>query len=221
MDTNKHVRQSLSKLRATFSAILRKLVRAQDVTLRDLKCCVHAVSSPLLDPEVPKPLLSAVHKQEFIHSLKMYCSAQNPTVLQQICQNLSDGEAKTKMNEYFREYLKFQSDTKLKDLAGNFDESDSRPPPQYMELELVLREIWHERNLKYLEKIKNRLSQKLWLMRKIEGARGSTILITFLVPNSENLQSCENLKDYLDKVHVQQLTMGGKFMYKGEEMNIN
>ena len=137
------VRKSQCKLHASFSAVLHKLLQAQDVTLQDLtKSGSCAVSSSAFDPEpqVPKPLLNAVHKQEFIDSLKMYCSAQNPMILQQICRHLSDGEAKTKVQEFFREYRKFQSDTKLKDLAGNFDESESSPPPQYKELELVLKQ---------------------------------------------------------------------------------
>lgn len=202
------VRETLRNLDRQFSDVQQQFMRADGVTLEELKFSVATLSS--FQSETPSPLFQASNKMEFFHSLKAYCTAQDSEILEDLITALGDEETKRKMNIFNQECKEFQRVTKLKDLVGVY-EGPENIPPEYKELEFKLGENWHMKTIQDLKDMKYRLSNKLWLLKFIEGG---SVVVTYLVPNSERLLLDQ--REYLHSQNVLQITMGGQFFFKRE-----
>ena len=184
-------------------------MKADGVTLEELRTCVATLSS--FQSAMPSPLLQASDKMEFFHSLKSYCSAMDSEILEDLIAELGDEETKKKLNDFNRKCKDFQRVTKLKDLVGVYEGPESMPP-EHKELEIKLGENWHERTIEDLKNMKSRLSNKSWILKFIEGG---SIVVTYLVPNSERLL-LDDPREYLHSENVLQITMGGQYLFKHE-----
>ena len=160
-------------------------------------------------------MLHATTKLEFFHELKAYCTALNPEILEGLVEDLGEEEARRTFNDFIREYRSFEH-TKLKDLIGRFDATDCIPP-EYSELKVKLGENWHDKTLADLKRLKRQVSMSHWILSLIEAG---SIMVTFFVPSSENLQ-LESQREYLESQDVLQIHVTTNIFKSGGEYYFN
>ena len=149
--------------------------------------------------------------------MKDYCNAQDPDILEDLIELLGDEETKMKKNQFIDKLVAFQRGTKIKDMIGNYDGPENMPA-NYKELEIKLGDNWREKTLEDLKNVRFTLSSKsgAWLLKLIEDG---SLIVTYLVPNSEDLQLDDEQSDYLCRQNVIQITMGGKYVFMNEVRN--
>ena len=204
-DPSISIRNIKRRLERKFSCVQIGLMNSNGVTLKGLTQCVATL--PSFRSETPT-LLKATSVEEFFHELKNYCSTWNPDILEDLVDELGDEETKERLSEFLQEYEKI----KLKDLIGNFKDSQCMPPG-YKELELKLGDNWCEKTLTDLKELKERMSLKHWLLKVINGG---SITVTYLVPNSETLHLL--LEEYCQSRNVLKMSMGGNLLFEHEGM---
>ena len=74
-------------------------------------------------------------------------------------------------------------------------------PPEYNELNVKLGENWHDKTLADLKRLKRQVSMSHWILSLIGVG---SIMVTYFVPSSENLQ-LESQREYLESQDVLQI----------------
>ena len=208
--TSKNIKNRIHALEIMFSRVQIQFMNGPSVTLKGLKSCLATLSS--YKSETPTPLLEAKDVNEFFHRLKDYCNAQDPKILEDLIEVLGDEETKKKLSQFAEESTVFRCETKLKDMIGNYDGPENIPP-KYKELEIKLGDNWRDKTLEDLREAKSNISLRLWLLKYInEGS----LIVTYMVPNSEDLQLDAEQRAYLCRQNVIEITVGGKYAFKNE-----
>ena len=145
-----------------------------------------------------------------MHSLKSYCCALSPDILEGLIELLGDTETKHQLGEYKRNLCAFQCETKLKDLVGNYD---GPTPPEYKEVQLKFGDNWREKTLADLKILRSQVSYKSWLLKVINTG---SLTVTFLVPSTKDLDLGVHLRDYLKSQCVLQIIMDGACIFNCE-----
>ena len=212
---NTNIKDKLRTLDRNFSSVQIQFMKAPGVTLEDLQSCLSTLGS--FQSNTPTPLWEARNLIEFFHKLKDYCNAQDPDILEDLIELLGDEETKMKKNQFIDKLVAFQRGTKIKDMIGNYDGPENMPA-NYKELEIKLGDNWREKTLEDLKNVRFMLSSKsgAWLLKLIEDG---SLIVTYLVPNSDDLQLDDEQSDYLCRQNVIQITMGGKYVFMNEVRN--
>ena len=205
-----NIMESQRRLDRVFSRVQKQLMNVPSVSIKELKSCVATL--PSFQSQSPASLLNASTKEEFSHRLKDYCNAQDPEILEDIIDELGDEETKQMFHVFNQECKEFQRRAKLKDLTGYYGGHESTPP-QYKELEIKLGEDWGERTIEDLKRLKRQLSTNTWLLKMVDDG---SIVVTFVVPNSEKLELTKKERQNLHIQNVLHITMGGEWIFKSE-----
>lgn len=208
---NKNIKDKIRTLERKFSGVQRQFMKAPGVALEELQSCLATL--PSFQSEAPAPLLEAKSKNDFFHRLKNYCNAQDPDILEDLVDELGDDETKTKLDQFSNELTAFQRGTKLKDLIGNYDGPENIPP-NYKELSIKLGDNWHEKTLEDLKNVRLKISLRSWLLKLIEDG---SLIVTYMVPNNEDLKLTDDQRAYLCSQNVKEITMGGKYVFTIED----
>ena len=207
---NINIKNKIRALERKFSSVQRQFMKSPRATVEELQSCLATL--PSFQCEAPTPLLETRSKNEFFHRLKKYCNAQDPDILEDLIEELGDEETKMKLNQFSEELTAFQRGTKLKDVIENYDGPENLPP-NYKELSIKLGDNWRENTLEDLKKVQLRMSLRSWLLKLIEDG---SLIVTYMVPNSEDLRLSDDQRTYLCSQNVKQITMGGKYMFTSE-----
>lgn len=212
LSINKTIKDKIRAFDRKFSRVQRHFMKAPGVTLEELQSCLATLSS--FQSETPTPLLEAKSKNDFFHKLKEYCNAQDPDILEDLIEELGDEETKMKLKQYIEELLLFQRKTKLKDMIGNYDGTE-RVLPNYKDVAIKLGDDWQEKTLEDLKNTRLRMSLKsgAWILKLIEAG---SLIVTYMVPNFEDLQLTVEQRDYLCNQNVVEITMGGRYVFTSE-----
>ena len=205
-----NIMESQRRLDRAFSRVQTQLMKVRSVSVEDLRCCVATL--PSFKSQSPTSLLNASTKEEFFHRLKDYCNAQDPEILEDIIEELGDKETKQIFYAFNQDRKEFQRKTKLKDLTG-YSGGHETTPPQYKELEIKLGDSWGEKTIEDLKQLKRQLSTNTWLLKMVDDG---SIVVTFVVPNSEKLELTKKQRQNLRSQNVLQITMGGKWIFKSK-----
>ena len=207
---SKSIESRIHALEIMFSSVQMQFMNAPSVTLKGLKSWLAIL--PSYKSETPTPLLEAKDVNEFFHRLKDYCNAQDPKILEDLIEVLGDEETKKRLSQFTKESTAFRCETKLKDMIGNYDGPENIPP-KYKELEIKLGDNWREKTLEDLKKVKSRISLRLWLLKFIDEG---SLIVTYMVPNSEDLKLDAEQRAYLCRQNVIEITTGGKYAFENE-----
>ena len=104
-----NIMESQRKLDRVFSRVQKQLMNVPSVSIKELKSCVATL--PSFQSQSPASLLNASTKEEFFHRLKDYCNAQDPEILEDIIDELSDKETKQMFHVFNQECKEFQRRT--------------------------------------------------------------------------------------------------------------
>ena len=179
------------------------------VTLEQLQACISVL--PSFTSDTPQLLLEATSVNVFTHHLKKYCCALNPDILVGLIEVLGDAETKTMIKEYNRDLRDFECKTKLKDFIGSYN----RPtPPDYKEVELKLGNNWGEKTLADVKLINAQISRRSWLVKMV--SIGSIYYVTFTIPQMEDVELDDHLKDSLQSQCVLQILVRGLCIFNCE-----
>ena len=205
------ITESIHQLRLRFISIQIRFLQSgsgMGVTLEQLQACISA--HPSFTSDTPQLLLEATSVNDFTHHLKKYCCALNPDILVDLIGLLGDAESKTMIKQYNRDLHDFERKTKLKDFIGNYN----RPtPPDYKELELKLGDNWGEKTLADVKLINAQISRRSWLMKMVSTG---SIYVTFTIPQMEDVELDDHLKDYLQSQCVLQILVRGLCIFNCE-----
>ena len=202
--------ESIRDLELKFSDVQRQFVRADGVTLEELKECVATL--PSFKSTSPAQLLRSVSVHEFFHYLKDYCNTQSHDILDDLIQMLGDNETKKKMSDFKMKYKAFQRRVKLKDFVGKY-EGHMTTPSNYKELEMKLGENWREKTLEDLEILRRQISLEAWLFKKIEEG---CFIVKYLVPSHENLL-LDDMNAYLHSQNVLYILIDKKPVFTSKQ----
>ena len=204
------LKESIQDLELKFSDVQRQFVRADGVTLEELKECVATL--PSFKSTSPAQLLRSVSVYEFFHYLKDYCNTQSHDILDDLIQMLGDNETKKKMSDFKTKYKAFQKRVKLKDFVGKY-EGHMTTPANYKELEMKLGENWREKTLEDLEILRRQISLEAWLFMKIEEG---CFIVKYLVPRHENLL-LDDMNAYLHNQNVLYILIDKKPVFTSKQ----
>ena len=207
------ITESIQRLQMRFVCIQNRFLQSgggPGVTLEQLQTCISTL--PSFTSDTPQLLLEATSTKLFAYHLKKYCCALNPDILVGLIEVLGDIETKTMIKEYNRDLHDFECKTKLKDFIGNYN----RPtPPDYKEVELKLGDNWREKTLADVKLINSQISRQSWLVKMVSI---SSICVTFMISQMEDVELDDHLKDYLRSQCVLQIHVRGLCIFNCEGM---
>ena len=208
---DRDITESVYQLQMRFICIQNRFLQSGNgtgVTLEQLQTCISTL--PSFTSDTPQLLLEATSVNLFTHHLKKYCCALNPDILVGLIEVLGDVETKTMIKEYNRDLRDFECKTKLKDFIGNYN----RPtPPDYKEVELKLGDNWGEKTLADVKLINAQISRRSWLVKMVSIG---SVYVTFTIPQMEDVELDDHLKDYLQSQCVLQILVRGLCIFNCE-----
>ena len=211
------IARSIKILETQFSRIQNRFLQSAGagtgVTLQQLQICISTLPSFTADIPQALGLLEASSIPLFAHSLKRYCCALDPDILEGLIEELGDVETKSMMSMYSRELYRFQCNTKLEDFIGKY-EGPTPPDSEYEEVQIKFGDDWREKTLADVKAIKCQVSRRLWVMKMVSK---SSICVTFMIPQGEVLElDVLHLRGYLQSQGVLQISICGKPIFNCE-----
>ena len=206
---NINVTESIHQLQMQFICVQNRFLQSgtgTGVSLEQLQTCVSTL--PAFATDSPQVLLEASSVNRFTHSLKEYCCALNPDILEGLIEVLGDVETKFMMKQYIKDLHDFQSRTKLKDFIGNYN---GPTPPKFKEVQLKLGDNWREKTLADIKLLNSQMSRQSWLMKAVSER---SIYVSFMIPKVDDLEMGVHLRAYLQTQGVLQILVRGLCIFK-------